>query len=341
MPGGGNAMALAVLGAACIGTLAGTRAYRAFAVRRGILANPNFRSLHQQPIPRGGGIVFALCAIAALAILGLGDGIEPRLGRALVIGGAAAAVFGFIDDATHIPAKIKLLCQGALAAWTLVCFGGRPLVDLPLTPRAIDVAVSWVALVWIINLYNFIDGIDGLAATGAVLISGTAMLVLVMSGGDPRLLPVFGAIAACSAGFLVFNWSPASIFMGDAGSVFLGFSFGALMEATLATGDMSLWTWLVLLGYFGGDTTTTTLLRMAVADPWYGEHRSHAYQNLARIWGSHLRVVRGVLLYHIVWLAPLAVATVLVPAIGPLCAVAALLPVAVWTYRYGPLLSSS
>jgi Fuc2NAc and GlcNAc transferase len=321
--------------------MVGTRAYRAFAVRRGILANPNFRSLHERPIPRGGGIVFSLCTIAALVALGLTAGIDPRLWSALVFGGAAAAVFGFVDDAIHIGVRMKLLFQGALAAWTLLCFGGNPMVDLPFTPRVVDIAVSWVALVWLINLYNFIDGIDGLAATGAILISVSAILALILSGGDPRLLLVFGAVAACSAGFLLFNWPPASIFMGDSGSVFLGFCFGALMAGTLSTGDLSLWTWLILFGYLAGDTTTTTLLRMFVVESWYGEHRSHAYQNLARIWGSHLRVVRGVVLYHVLWLTPLAAMSVLTPALAPLCAALALVPVVVWTLRHGPLLSSS
>jgi glycosyltransferase WbpL len=341
MPTAGNVASFAILGGACLATVGGTRAYRSFAVRRGILANPNFRSLHERPIPRGGGIVFSLSTIAAFVALGLTAGIDPRLLRALVVGGTAATVFGFVDDAMHIGAKTKLLFQGALAAWTLLCFGGTPLVDLPFTPRVLDLAVSWIALVWMINFYNFIDGIDGMAATGAILISATAILVLVLSGGDPRLLPVFGAIAVCSAGFLVFNWPPASIFMGDSGSVFLGFCFGALMAGTLSTGGLSLSTWLVLFGYFAGDTTTTTLLRMFVAERWYGEHRSHAYQNLARIWASHFRVVRGVILYHVLWLTPLAVVSALAPPLAPFCAAMALVPVVAWTLRYGPLLSSS
>ena len=88
----------------------------------------------------------------------------------------------------------------------------------------------------------------------------------------------------------------------------------------LRAGDVSLWPWLIIFGYFAGDTTTTTILRMFVANKWYGEHRSHAYQNLARIWGSHLRVVRGVALYQLVWLLPLAVWSVLTPSIAPVAA---------------------
>jgi len=334
-------MQIAILVAAYLATVVGTRLYRGFAITRGIVANPNFRSLHQRPLPRGGGIVFSVVCIAAVIGLSFTGAVDPRLMRALVAGGFVASVFGFVDDARHIGPLAKLLVQLALAGWVLLCFGIRPLVDLPWTPRWLDIAVSWMGLVWLMNLYNFIDGIDGLAAVGAVGICATAIVVLLLSGGDRSVILIFAALAVCSSGFLVFNWPPATIFMGDSGSQFLGFCFGALMGATMIQGDVRLWSWLITFGYFAGDTTTTTVVRMFVADKWYGEHRSHAYQNLARIWESHLRVVRGVSLYHLLWLLPLAVLSVLAPPVAPLAAVLALVPVVLWTLRYGPMLSSS
>jgi Fuc2NAc and GlcNAc transferase len=341
MRSAGNLMQIAVLAAACLTTVAGTRAYRSFAIRRGIVASPNFRSLHQRPVPRGGGIVFSIICIAAVIGLSFTGTIDPNLLRALVVGGAIAALFGFIDDTKQVPALAKLFVQMALAGWLLVCFGGAPLVDVPLTPRWLDVGVSWVGLVWLMNLYNFIDGIDGLAAMGAVSLSAISIVVLLLGGGDRSVVLTLAALAVCSAGFLVYNWPPASVFMGDSGSMFLGFSFSTLIAATLLGGDLRLSTWLVIFGYVAGDTTTTTTVRMFVADKWYGEHRSHAYQNLARIWGSHLRVVRGVTLYHLLWLLPLAVWSVFAPSAAPIAAVLALAPVVLWTLRYGPLLSSS
>jgi Fuc2NAc and GlcNAc transferase len=334
-------MQIGVLAAACLTTVAVTRAYRAFAIRRGIVASLNFRSLHQRPVPRGGGIVFSTVCIAAVIGLSFTATVDPRLLRALVVGGVVAAGFGFVDDARHVAAPVKLFVQMALAGWVLVCFDGTPLVDVPLTPRWLDIGLSWMGLVWVMNLYNFIDGIDGLAAMGAVSISAISILVLLLVGADRSVVLVLTAVALCSAGFLVFNWPPASIFMGDSGSLFLGFYFGTLIAATLVNGDLSLWSWLIVFGYFAGDTTTTTLVRMFVADKWYGEHRSHAYQNLARIWDSHLKVVRGVALYQLLWLLPLAIWSVLAPSAAPVAALLALAPVVVWTLRYGPLLSSS
>lgn len=334
-------MQIGVLAAACLTTVAGTRAYRSFAIRRGIVASLNFRTLHQRPVPRGGGIVFSIVCIAAVIGLSFTATVDPKLLRALVAGGVVAAVFGFVDDARQVRPALKLFVQMGLAGWILVCFDGAPLIDVMLTPYWLDVAMSWLGLVWLMNLYNFIDGIDGLAAMGAVSMSGISILVLLLSGADRSVVLILAALAVCSSGFLVFNWPPASIFMGDSGSLFLGFCFGTFIAATMIQGDLSLWSWLIIFGYFAGDTTTTTLVRMFVADKWYGEHRSHAYQNLARIWGSHLRVVRGVFIYHLLWLLPLAVWSVFAPSVGPVAAVLALAPVVVWTLRYGPLLSSS
>jgi Fuc2NAc and GlcNAc transferase len=142
-------------------------------------------------------------------------------------------------------------------------------------------------------------------------------------------------------GFLLFNWPPASVFMGDSGSLFLGYCCGVLIAKTVSDGQISLWTWLIIFGYFGGDTTTTTLLRISFIRRWYGAHRSHAYQNLARIWKSHLKVVWGVTLYHLLWLLPLAVWSCVMPSTAPLATSLAFAPVVFWTIRYGPRLSSS
>ena len=147
--------------------------------------------------------------------------------------------------------------------------------------------------------------------------------------------------SACNIGFLAFNWPPATIFMGDAGSLFLGFSFGALMAATVTGGQMELWIWLAMFGYFAGDTTTTTLLRILIVDNWYGEHRSHAYQNMARLCGSHRKVLWGVSFYHVIWLLPLALVATQFSQLAPFAAVLAIAPAALWTVRYGPMLSSS
>jgi Fuc2NAc and GlcNAc transferase len=269
------------------------------------------------------------------------------LALALVGGGTVASMIGFVDDTRHLRPAWKFVAQAILAAWVLVSFDLQPLLHLPGGPLFLDLAISWFGLVWLMNLYNFIDGIDALAATSAIFASTAAAFLLVLVGmqrqlaADIGLELVFGLLAVCSLGFLIFNWPPASIFMGDSGSLFLGFAFGALIAKTTLDSELSTWTWLIIFGYLAGDTTTTAVVRIFVTNKWYGEHRSHAYQNLARIWGSHLNVVLGVSLFHILWLLPLAVWSTLTPATAPLAALLALVPVIFWTLRHGPMRSSS
>jgi Fuc2NAc and GlcNAc transferase len=142
--------------------------------------------------------------------------------------------------------------------------------------------------------------------------------------------------AAC-AGFIWFNWPPARLFMGDAGSGFLGYVFGVLLLATVREVPAALWLWLITMGYFITDTTTTLLLRIRYVKRFYGTHRFHAYQSLARRTGSHARVTGGVLLIELCWLLPLAIVAYLYPALAPWVFVVAIAPLIVFCAVQGAL----
>jgi Fuc2NAc and GlcNAc transferase len=333
---------IAVLVVVFIASLCGTYYYRLFALQRGILAKVNFRSLHERIVPRGGGLAFScVFSLAILAIGILGD-LPAWLTLAFGVGGIAAAIIGFIDDVVEIRATRKLFAQSCLAAWVLAIF------YQPLYASHFN-SLNWVwsgllmvgllfISVWFINLYNFIDGVDGMAIGGAVFICISAIAVLCLTDGNPFFILIFAILGAASLGFLFFNLPPASVFMGDAGSIFLGYCFGTLLLATVFSGQISVWTWITILGYFIGDTTTTSLYRFFYVKKWYGVHRSHAYQNLARI-HNHAKVTYGVGLYNILWLFPLVLWSALVPDKAPFAAILALAPAVLWTVRFGPWLS--
>lgn len=327
------------LAAAFILTLLGTNGYKSFAIRKGILANPDFRTLHEKPVPRGGGIVFSLVFMLGVLILWLLGIASLELMLAICIGGGVATLFGFMDDIMEFKVIPKLAMQVSLAGWVLFCFDGGTLPHLCWMPTWPVWLLTWFLLVWMMNLYNFMDGIDGMAGSGAVFMAGVAAIVVFINGNSNMAL-VLALLSISCLGFLLFNWTPASIFMGDSGSIFLGYCFGALILKTVMDGGMSFWTWLVIFGYFLGDTTTTLLLRIIIVKK-YVPHRSHAYQNLARIWGSHLKVTCLVIVYHCVWLLPLAIWSTLQRETAPIAAVLALAPAILWTLRYGPALSSS
>lgn len=258
----------------------------------------------------------------------------------LCLGGGIATLSGFIDDVMEIDAILKLIIQIFLAGWIVFCFDGGPLTCIGWIPDWFAWMLTCFLLIWLINLYNFMDGIDGMAASGAVFIAGVISVLLFIKG-DADMAFMLLLLSVICIGFLVFNWPPASLFMGDSGSVFLGYCFGVFIMKTVMEDNVSFWTWLVVFGYFVGDTTTTTLMRIVFVKKWYGAHRSHAYQNCARIFGSHKKVTKMVVAYQLVWLFPLAIWSICQPDLAPVAVVLALTPTVLWTLRNGPALSSS
>lgn len=322
-------------------TVGGVYVFRSIAISNHIVAVENHRNLHQGLVPRGGGSVFSSVFLVAVTGLWLGTIVDKPIFLAIVPGGVIVALIGFIDDVFDISAARKLFVQCLTAAWILFVVGGQPFIVVPQVPSLFNLVLSWFCLVWLMNSYNFMDGTDGMAASGAVFICVASIVSLFLVGTDRSLMLVIAVLGVSCSGFLLFNWPPASIFMGDSGSLFLGYCFGALITLTVTGGTISLWTWLIVFGYFAGDTSTTTLLRIFLVKRWYGAHRSNAYQNVARISGSHQRVVLGVCFYHVFWLLPLTIWSVLAPSTAPLAAILGLAPVVFWTFRFGPRLSSS
>ena len=315
--------------------------YKKIAIQKEIISNLNYRTLHEVPTPRGGGIVFSLIFSFTIFVLWYGDEISDQVFYMFGLGGFVATLFGFIDDVKNIKAKIKLAIQLFLGGWAVYWLEYGDLTLLESIPFLIVTLVALFFMVWMMNAYNFMDGIDGMAASGAIFISLTLATVLFLTEGSVEIITIFILIAATVSGFMFFNWPPATIFMGDAGSVFLGYIFGSLLLFTVLKNDISIWSWITVFGYFFADTTVTQIMRVILVKKWYLAHRSHAYQNLARITGSHLKVTGAVILYNIIWIFPLVVWSVLQPEMEVVAAILAVAPAMIVTYKYGPLLSSS
>ena len=320
-------------------SLLGTIYYRKFALRHNILANLNFRTLHEKPTPRGGGIVFSMVFVLCVFYLYFINLVELELMLVFGIGAGLATTVGYIDDLKGIGSIKKLILQFLLVLLILYVFNGGPLNMIEYLAGWPSWTISAFLLLWLINVYNFIDGIDGLAISGAVLILITLLLTFSITNHTSNLVPLFLVLFASCIGFLFFNWPKASIFMGDSGSIFLGYCFGAFIVYSLMKNEISILTWLVVFGYYLGDTTTTTLMRIMLVKKWYHPHRSHAYQNLARKLDNHAIVSFGVMVYHILWLLPLAIWTVLKPNFGIIAVVLAFLPSIIWSIKFGPLFS--
>ena len=263
--------------------------------------------------------------------------ISASLGWALIGGGLAVAGIGFIDDHFAVPARLRLLVHFAAAGWALWRLNGMGplhLGGLIWDWGWVGQLVALVGLVWMINLYNFMDGIDGLAGLEGVSVSALGGLLLAW-GGLGGLAGCALVLAAASAGFLVWNWPPAKIFMGDVGSGFLGFVFGVLAISSAKERPWLLWPWLILLSVFIVDSTFTLVRRFITGARWYEAHCSHAYQHVARRCGSHSKVTLTIAAINVVWLFPLSWGACVWPAAGPLFAVVAMAPLVYTARRYG------
>lgn len=290
-----------------------TAILRRYALAKSIIDIPNARSSHAIPTPRGGGVSIVVAFLGALLILAANDQVEPHALLALGGAGSVIAIIGFMDDHGHIAARWRLLGHFFAAAWALAWLGGMP----PLELLGTTLALGWVGhvlaafyLVWMLNLYNFMDGIDGIASVEAITACLGACLLYGLAGVTglswaPLLL------AAAVAGFLFWNFPPARIFMGDAGSGFLGIVLGVLSLLAAWQSSALLWGWLILLGVFVVDATFTLARRLFRGEKVYEAHRSHAYQFASRRHQGHLSVTLGVLVINLLWLLPVACAVVL------------------------------
>ena len=321
-------------------TTIGLHYYRKIAINRNILSNPNHRTLHISPTPRGGGIVFASVFVFFAFILWLNSQAGNDILLITCIGGMVALLFGFVDDIKNLSAIGKFFLQIALAGWAVYWLDGGPLYIINWIPNIVAILLTMFFLVWVMNAYNFVDGVDGIATSGAILSSIAIALTIVVTNGYIISAELLFLLFSTMLSFLIFNWPPAKIFMGDSGSVFLGYFFGCMVLYTTMRGEVSVWSWIIVFGYYISDTTITQITRLIMVRKWYFAHRSHAYQNFARITNSHLRTNLFFILYYLIWLLPLLIWSLLEPDNAEFISIIALCPALVFSYKFGPVLSA-
>lgn len=304
----------------------------AYAHRRGMLDAPGHRRSHVMPTPRGGGIGIVLGALVGMPCALLMLPISPggAVVAAFTVATIAVAAIGWLDDHGSLPIRPRLFIQ--LAATLLLC-----VAIASVTSSQWWAVPLLLAGVWCINLHNFMDGIDGLAAQQAMFF-GAASGALAWSAGSQALAGAGLAMCAASAGFWWFNRSPARIFMGDVGSATLGLFVFALTAMLWAFRTNLLWPALVFSSAFVVDATLTLLVRMLRGARWYTPHREHLYQWLVRRGSSHRRVAAGYLAWNVLVCVPVAWIAFRLPEAAPWCFVATyLVGAAVWRTgkRYG------
>lgn len=282
-------------------------AYLRIARRRRILDIPNERSSHSHATPSGGGIPLMLAFVCGLVLAGWFHGVWENVYIMLSVAALSLAVLGFIDDLLSLSMRLRLLVYTLICVLVSVALIGPVFATGELVGRAWWVLAPLV-LLWSLNLYNFMDGIDGFAALQAILACSAAAFLCRGSPAESGYALFCLLLAAVHGGFLIWNFPVARLFLGDAGSVPTGFLLGALALVGMLEGELNPLCWLVLLAVFITDATWTLLWRMLTRQPFMQPHRLHAYQRLSRLWKSHLRVDILLTLINLFWLLPLAFA---------------------------------
>ena len=257
---------------------------------REILDCPNERSLHQVPTPRGGGIAVIGSTLLAWAVFARTESVPSGV-FGIVLGAVLLSAVSWFDDLRGLSPVVRLLAQAAaVAIGILVLPGPRDLFYLA------AIGLVWI---WWINLFNFMDGIDGLAGTEAAAIgAGLLLFAGVGAGADPALRTLAAAVTGAAIGFLVWNWSPARIFLGDIGSVPLGYVLGFSLLDLAVRGH---WTIAVILPlYFLSDATITLARRLLRGERVWQAHREHFYQHAVRRGLGHAAVVKRVIAADVV-----------------------------------------
>lgn len=290
-----------------------------------ILDTPNERSSHQRPTPHGGGMPLLLAFAAGLLLAPLWWGAWDTAFITLAVAALFLMLAGVIDDMRGLSVRLRF------AIYSLLCLSVATMLLSPVLTDSIVRSVVWEVLaatvmLWSLNLYNFMDGIDGIAATQCFVACCSAALLSWGAGGDGSYALFCLLLAASHLGFLIWNWPPARLFMGDAGSVPTGFLLAGLALLGAVQGQLNPLCWLVLLAAFVTDASWTLVWRIVSGQPFTQPHRLHAYQRLSRHWGSHLTVDMLLLALNALWLFPLAWAVQTWPNYGFLLVILAYLP---------------
>ena len=273
------------------------------AIKKSLVAIVNERSSHNIPTPHGGGMAIAITWFVGTIYLYVDNQIEATLFYPLLIG-FIISIVSFCDDIYELSATLRLAVQSTVSVMGLFFVGGLNSIDLGLFSIENPIVTNIFAfflIIWFINLYNFLDGINGYAGSEAVFL---AVAGFILFGGDHFLV-----LAVAVLGFLYWNWNKAKIFMGDVGSTLLGYNIAIFTIYYTNQEPTNFWIWIILFSVYWFDATLTLIRRKLNKEKLSLAHKKHAYQRLTQAGWSHYKVTNysiglNILLLGIVYFVP-------------------------------------
>jgi Fuc2NAc and GlcNAc transferase len=285
-----------------------TSIIRNFSIKNNLLDIPNERSSHRTPKPKGGGISIVGALIFTIVILFQYEMIASEITISMVIGLVIVSIVALINDYKNLSPLIRTVIYIISAGFSLYIIDGFESVvinNYSYNLGYIGYCLGILFLVWLTNLYNFMDGTDGFAATQTICVSLFCFYLFYLSNNIPFFI-IMLCLVSTTIGFLFWNWSPAKIFMGDVGSCSIGFFFGLLSIYTENKGIISITVWVILLAPFIADATFTLIKRVVNNEKWYEAHNSHAYQKLHKHGISHSQIASCLFVINVAVIWPIA-----------------------------------
>lgn len=265
-----------------------------YAIKKSIVATVNERSSHTVPTPHGGGIALSISWFLGLLYLYFTDDIDLNLFYALLVG-IVISLISFFDDIYELSAKLRLIVQSLVALGGLYFLGGFERLDFfvfSIENQIVTNIFAFFMIIWFINLYNFLDGINGYAGSEAVFLSLAGFILF----GENHF--IFLTVAVL--GFLYWNWNKAKIFMGDVGSTLLGYNIAVFTIYYSNQNSENFWIWIILFSLYWFDATVTLIRRKLNGEKLSQAHKKHAYQRLTQVGWSHFKVTNYSVVVNII-----------------------------------------
>ena len=271
----------------------GTRFLLGFLKNKKIFDNPNERSSHRKPVPKGGGIIVIGITIIELVVI---FNYKDETYLPLIIATLVLAAISWIDDLRELPASLRLAAQFIAVTYVLLMMSPSEPYFHGIIPTWFELVIIAFIWVWFINVFNFMDGIDGITAVETISIGSGLFLIILISGGRSEVGLSGLVLAASALGFIWWNWSPSQLFLGDVGSIPLGFIIGWLLLQILPT---PLWPISIIIPlYYLSDATITLIIRCLNKERFWLPHRQHYYQLATNRGLSHAHVSLTILILN-------------------------------------------
>jgi len=308
------------------------------AKKKQIVAIGNNKNLHTGIIPRGAGIVFGVIYILCIVLASVEGYIINDIFYPIVFASVSCLILGFLDDIYDIKISVKFLSQLFIISSLMFYFYNPFLYENYFTLNFIFVMMLILFAIWMLNAYNFLDGADGHLTSVSCMQCLLIIVVLYINNKFELIIPAFVLLSLLLI-FLKFNWSPAKVFMGDAGSLFIGINFIVYILILLKLSLVSVYLIVIIFSYYLIDTFGTLILRTALSKTWRNRHRSHPYQNFSRIY-SHEKMSKYVIIYHFIWLLPILILANIFSNYEIYFCLIAIIPSIIFLIKFGPIYSS-